>query len=299
VGVFQAKRIRRIGLPLVAALVAVLSCGGAALGATIDVGYHALLPNTSGQQIDILVAGGENVAGVDLFAQVGDGGPELVNVGLPAGTDGPELASADLLSGTIFAGTSAIQVDQDRAGVVQVLAAGAALSDPPPAPQTVPAMGRLVTLTIDTTGFFSGTFDLALAGVLPSLDGGPFDTTLVGSGGTPIAASITNGTIEVTVTRNGDYNLNGVVDAADYSVWRDSLGQSGPGLAADGDGNHVIEENDFLVWRNAFGTLTGSPGTGAGISRAVVPEPATILGFPLTILWLLLYRRTRSSNRLR
>ena len=27
---------------------------------------------------------------------------------------------------------------------------------------------------------------------------------------------------------DGDYNGNGVVDAADYTVWRDSLGQTGP-----------------------------------------------------------------------
>ena len=33
----------------------------------------------------------------------------------------------------------------------------------------------------------------------------------------------------------GDYNLNGIVDAADYTVWRNSFGQAGAGLAADGN----------------------------------------------------------------
>ena len=35
----------------------------------------------------------------------------------------------------------------------------------------------------------------------------------------------------------GDYNKNGVVNAADYVVWRNSMGQTGWGLAADGDLN--------------------------------------------------------------
>ena len=32
----------------------------------------------------------------------------------------------------------------------------------------------------------------------------------------------------VAVTLAGDYNRNGVVDAADYTVWRNTLGQIGP-----------------------------------------------------------------------
>ena len=45
----------------------------------------------------------------------------------------------------------------------------------------------------------------------------------------------------------GDYNHNGIVDAADYVVWRDTLGQSGTGLAADGNGNHQIDSGDYDV----------------------------------------------------
>ena len=37
---------------------------------------------------------------------------------------------------------------------------------------------------------------------------------------------------------NGDYNQNGFVDAADYAVWRTSIGQTGVGLAADGNGDN-------------------------------------------------------------
>lgn len=83
-----------------------------------------------------------------------------------------------------------------------------------------------------------------------------------------------------TFTRNfpgrpfGDYNDDGIVDAADYAFWRDSIGQSGPALAADGDLNNQIDAGDYDVWRSHFGQTIA---TGFGASaRAAVPEPATL-----------------------
>lgn len=67
----------------------------------------------------------------------------------------------------------------------------------------------------------------------------------------------------------GDYNGDGTVDAADYTVWRDSLGSSGAGLAADGDGNNVIDTNDYSIWRANYGNSSG-----AG-SVSSVPEAST------------------------
>lgn len=274
------------------AMLLLLAMAGRAPGAAIDVGYHALLPNTSNQQIEIFVSGGENIAGADLFAQVGDGGPELESVGLPPGTDGPTIESADFITNTIFAEAFGTQIDQDRAGILQVIASGVALTSGPPAPQSVPATGRIATLSIDTTGFYSGSFDLSLSGVLPQMNGGPFDTKLIGGGGNSVAVQILNGTIAVTVSRNGDYNHNGIVDAADYTLWRNSFGQSGPGLTADGDGNLVVDDNDYLVWKNAFGQLTGAPGAGATfLDKAVVPEPCTVTFVSAAVLLLASSRR--------
>ena len=45
-----------------------------------------------------------------------------------------------------------------------------------------------------------------------------------------------------------DYNHNGVVDGADYVVWRNTLGQMGPGLAADGNHNNEIDHGDYDLW---------------------------------------------------
>ncbi|QDU86881.1 hypothetical protein Pla175_02350 [Pirellulimonas nuda] len=67
----------------------------------------------------------------------------------------------------------------------------------------------------------------------------------------------------------GDYNADGFVDAADYTVWRDTLGTAGLGLAADGDLSGVVDARDYQVWRAHFGE--GSAGLGAVAS---VPEPA-------------------------
>jgi hypothetical protein len=69
----------------------------------------------------------------------------------------------------------------------------------------------------------------------------------------------------------GDYNGNGVVDAADYVVWRRTFGQSVvvPGSGADGDKSGDIGPADYDIWRTHFGTA--APAMSGSISA--VPEP--------------------------
>src|SRR3954471_16274788 len=50
----------------------------------------------------------------------------------------------------------------------------------------------------------------------------------------------------------GDYNKNATVDAADYPLWRKTLGSTS-NLAADGDANGTIEQADYAFWRSRFG----------------------------------------------
>ena len=76
----------------------------------------------------------------------------------------------------------------------------------------------------------------------------------------------------------GDYNDNGIVDAADYTIWRDTLGST-TDLRANGDNTgaiaNVIDLADYTVWKANFGAHSGS-GAG-GSANAAVPEPTTLL----------------------
>jgi hypothetical protein len=68
----------------------------------------------------------------------------------------------------------------------------------------------------------------------------------------------------------GDLNYDGVVDAADYTVWRDTLG-SAVDQYPDGTTSHLIDPLDYFTWKLHFGEVL-PPGEAA----ASVPEPATL-----------------------
>jgi len=72
----------------------------------------------------------------------------------------------------------------------------------------------------------------------------------------------------------GDYNENGAVDAADYTVWRNNLGQSVT-IPNDQTPGQVTTE-DYAVWKQHFGESSGSGGSAESASAEGVPEPASI-----------------------
>lgn len=62
---------------------------------------------------------------------------------------------------------------------------------------------------------------------------------------------------------SGDYNHNGVVDAADYIIWRRTLGTSiAATTGADGSGNGVVDQADYDIWRAHFGITAIVPPSG-------------------------------------
>ncbi len=75
----------------------------------------------------------------------------------------------------------------------------------------------------------------------------------------------------------GDYNYNGTVDAADYVVWRKSLGMAAtPSTFADGDASGVVDQADYGVWRAHFGQSLSASGSTAAINASEdVSQPAT------------------------
>jgi len=115
--------------------------------------------------------------------------------------------------------------------------------------------------------------------MLPSLDAGLWDdSSLLVKGQLRVLAPL--GT--------GDYNGDGVVDAADYTLWRDTLG-SQVDLRADGTGDGMVDDADYVFWNDRFGNVVG---TG---SEAAVPEPGAALLF-MTGLVGLFWKRERCDG---
>jgi beta-glucanase (GH16 family) len=84
---------------------------------------------------------------------------------------------------------------------------------------------------------------------------------------------------------SGDYNGDAMVDASDYTVWRDTLGKEGIGLPADGSGNGTVDQADYEMWLANFGGGSGrSAGTTAISPPLAVPEPPAVV--LLLSLWL-------------
>jgi hypothetical protein len=109
----------------------------------------------------------------------------------------------------------------------------------------------------------------------------------------------------------GDYNGDRVVNAADYTVWRDTLGST-TDLRANGDNSgtseNVIDEADYAIWVDRFGNVGASaffpPRLYIEASATLslggqVPEPASFtlvaigLAGPIGLAGLLGRRRVR------
>jgi hypothetical protein len=69
----------------------------------------------------------------------------------------------------------------------------------------------------------------------------------------------------------GDYNENNIVDAADYTRWRDHLGSA---TALPNDDTAGVGQDDYTRWKTNFGTSL--PG-GGSVSAAAVPEPSALM----------------------
>lgn len=70
----------------------------------------------------------------------------------------------------------------------------------------------------------------------------------------------------------GDFNEDGVVDAADYTVWRDNLGAPAGTLPNDSSGV-IIGTMQYNTWRDNYGEIAAT----SAISSVSVPEPSSAL----------------------
>jgi hypothetical protein len=83
----------------------------------------------------------------------------------------------------------------------------------------------------------------------------------------------------------GDYNGNGVVDMADYVLWRNG----GP-LQNEVNSVGTVDASDYTAWRARFGNTSGA---GTALGSAQVPEPALISLAIFGLAGIALLRRER------
>ena len=153
---------------------------------TIDVGEIILSPGLAGQVVTLMASSGTtpvDVAGLELDIQVGDGGADI------GGSDtAPTITAIDLLTGTIFDGTTASQAD-----VVTFPLAWQSTAVLFGSTVQVGASSPIAQVTFDTTGLAGGaTENLILNGVA-----GSFNTKFVDDQGSDITTVIVNGTIVI------------------------------------------------------------------------------------------------------
>jgi hypothetical protein len=116
---------------------------------------------------------------------------------------------------------------------------------------------------LSATGGVTGTFD-TMPTELPALAGGL--KWQINYGANDVVLAI------VAAGLLGDYNGNHVIDAADYTVWRDSLAAGATVLTNDPTPGSV-DNGDYLYWKSHFGQSLG----GAGAGPTAVPEPASLV----------------------
>ncbi|TWT85899.1 CotH protein [Posidoniimonas polymericola] len=71
-------------------------------------------------------------------------------------------------------------------------------------------------------------------------------------------------------SRPGDYDDNGLVEQADYDLWRSTYGSTSD-LRADGNHDQVVNAADYAIWRDALAQPAASP---ADSAEANFVEPA-------------------------
>lgn len=135
------------------------------------------------------------------------------------------------------------------------------------------------TLLVDGTVTLGGSLDIAtLGGFLPT--NGDSWQIISAASITGQFSSITSGYSVQKQGSNlvlyfgspalaGDYNGDGIVDSADYVVWRKSL-STGATLLNETASPGVVDQADYDAWRSNFGATSAS---GSAVELKSVPEP--------------------------
>ena len=146
------------------------------------------------------------------------------------------------------------------------------------------ALGNALNVTGTGTGsWVIATYTGSLTGTFESITSG-----LNINYGTGTNSQITiSGTLSAALI--GDYNGNGTVDAADYTVWRNNVGNNGSVLGPnrDPDNSGNVGPDDYASWKQNF----GATGPGAGSQSGAVPEPTSLILLLVAVAFSTLWHR--------
>jgi autotransporter-associated beta strand protein len=266
-------------------------------GGTIIDGGTLLANNTSGSGTGagtVTVNSGGTLGGTGTI----DTSTTNANVTVAAGGSLSPGASAGTL--TFSLGTGTLNLSAVTTGGLKFELGAPAT--PSTSDHVVVTSGMLNVGTLDFSDFtFTnagglgvGTYKLfdaqsAITGAIGSTSG-----TIAGFAAT-ISLDNTNFDVLLNVTGPGvagDYNSNGVVDAADYVVWRKKVGAA----SLTNRSNTIsgpVGQADYDFWRSRFGATSGS---GSMLGGASVPEPSTAILLASMMLMLAVKRRSNSSR---
>ncbi|TWT36606.1 hypothetical protein KOR34_15120 [Posidoniimonas corsicana] len=99
--------------------------------------------------------------------------------------------------------------------------------------------------------------------------------------------------LELPQVDNADFNSDGFVDAADYTLWRDNLGTVGvPAYTlGDADGDSQVTTTDYEVWKSQY----GAPPPALVAVTGTAPEPSALAAVAVSVVAALVHRRTAAA----
>jgi hypothetical protein len=97
----------------------------------------------------------------------------------------------------------------------------------------------------------------------------------------------------------GDYDLSGVVDEQDYTVWRSNWGSSVPaGTSADGNADGMVDAADYVLWRMNLGAQLAGAMAAAIVSDSDDAESDVAQAVAVAVAQAPLDRNTSSATQL-
>jgi hypothetical protein len=268
-------------------------------GGNTDVGSGGTVANQSGGLYDILDDSdiGQGFQG-GFLTNAGtfrkSGGSGTTSISIPFSNTGTIV----IASGTLLAGGT---LTLGSTGTVEIKLGGTTAGNDYGKLFASPTLAANGTLKVALTGGFNpalgNSFDILdssnpITGsftnlILPTLNAG-----LVWN----VNSLLTTGVISVMAEIQGDYNRNGVVDAADYVVWRKTLNQTGANLPADGNHSGTVDTADLDLWRSRFGLTSGR---GGSVDAEPVPELSSLCFATAGLAFFCFGVRRRLDSRLR